>query len=240
MKQLLVVDDDLDIRELLCGFLTDHQYDVDTAADAVETDAKLARKKYDLIILDLMLPGEDGLSICRRIRSEINTPIIMLTAMGDETDRIIGLEVGADDYLPKPFNPRELLARIKAVLRRIDPVIKEKNILQTNLVYQFGNWKLHPGKRELRSPDNALISLTAGEFDLLMAFIIHPQRTLNRDQLLDITKGRSASAFDRSIDVQLGRLRRKIEIDPKAPVMIKTVRSGGYLFTPSVEIKSEP
>ncbi len=255
IKQLLVVDDDVDIRELLSSFLKDHQYNVDTAANAEETDAKLAKKLYDLIILDVMLPGEDGLSICRRIRSAVNTPIIMLTAMGDETDRIIGLEIGADDYLPKPFNPRELLARIKAVLRRFDPVafglvtsnpvtpnlvIKENNLSQPDLVYLFENWKLYPGKRELRSPENALISLTAGEYDLLLAFIEHPQRTLNRDQLLDITKGRSASAFDRSVDIQLSRLRRKIEVDHKSPIMIKTVRSGGYLFTPAVDKISGP
>jgi len=248
-KQLLIVDDDIDIRELLSSFLSGHQYNIDTAANAVETDAQLAKKKFDLIILDVMLPGEDGLSICKRIRSKTNIPIIMLTAMGDEVDRIIGLEIGADDYLPKPFNPRELLARIKAVLRRFAPITsgdlglnspnKSKVIRQANLVYIFENWKLYPGKRELRSPENVLISLTAGEYDLLLAFIENPQRTLNRDQLLDITKGRSASAFDRSVDIQLSRLRRKIELDPKIPVMIKTVRSGGYLFTPNVDKSSE-
>jgi len=247
--QLLVVDDDVDIRELLSRFLQDHQFHVDTAADAIETDALLTQKQYDLIILDVMLPGEDGLSICRRIRVNSNTPVIMLTAMGDETDRIIGLEIGADDYLPKPFNPRELLARIKAVLRRVDSVTSNKDsqvrentislsLSQPNLVYEFDNWKLFPAKRELRSPEFALISLTAGEYDLLLAFIENPQRILSRDQLLDITKGRSAAAFDRSVDIQLSRLRRKIEVDPKSPEIIKTVRSGGYLFTPHVMKKT--
>lgn len=238
-KRLLVVDDDADIRELLCEFLQDHHYIVDTAADAGETDSRLAVQRYDLIVLDVMLPGEDGLSICRRIRDDKNIPIIMLTAMGEETDRIIGLELGADDYLGKPFNPRELLARIKAVLRRFGGDSQQNRTSSSTQVYYFDNWKLHPGKRELRSPQDVMVSLTAGEFDLLMAFIEHPQRTLSRDQLLDFTKGRSASAFDRSVDVQLGRLRRKIESDPKSPAMIITVRSGGYLFTPDVETRSE-
>jgi two-component system OmpR family response regulator len=225
---VLIVDDDREIRDLLGRFLRKHGYRVDTAADGRAMMRLLEAGRFDLIVLDLMLPGEDGLSLCRRLRVASQIPIIMLTAIGEETDRIVGLEMGADDYLPKPFNPRELLARIKAVLRRSGGVRPAQEDADGALVFE--GWRLERGKRELRSPDDVLVPLTAGEFELLAAFAEHPKRVLSRDQLLDLTRGRSAAPFDRSIDVQLSRLRRKIEADPKEPTIIKTVRGGGYIF----------
>jgi two-component system OmpR family response regulator len=236
---LLVVDDDREIRTLISQFLTKHGYRVSSAANGAEMMQTLNTSRIDLIVLDLMMPGEDGLSLCRRLRAQSGPsgaiPIIMLTAMGEETDRIVGLEMGADDYLPKPFNPRELLARAKAVLRRSTglPVGTTAEPGQ-NRGLTFEGWRLDIAKRELWSPDNVLVQLSAGEFDLLVAFVEHPQRILTRDQLLDLARGRSAMPFDRSIDVQVSRLRRKIEPDPKEPTIIKTVRSGGYIFTPAV------
>ncbi len=183
-----------------------------------------------------MLPGEDGLSLCRRLRADSKIPVIMLTAMGEETDRIVGLEMGADDYVAKPFNPRELLARIKAVLRRAEGGQARRPDDADRLgVLVFAGWRLDLDKRELVSPQDLLVSLSAGEYDLLAAFATRPQRVLSRDQLLDLARGREAQPFDRAIDVQVSRLRRKIEADPGNPVFIKTVRSGGYMFTPAVE-----
>ncbi len=231
---LLIVDDDREIRDLVARFLTKHGYRVDTAADGHEMDRHLAAGRFDLLVLDLMLPGEDGLSLCRRLRAESGLPIILLTALGEETDRIVGLEMGADDYLPKPFNPRELLARIKAVLRRADGLPSGRD-REAPATLAFEGWHLDPATRELRSADGVLTTLSSGEFDLLLAFAEHPQRVLTRDQLLDLTRGRSAQLFDRSIDVQLSRLRRKIEADPKVPTLIKTVRNEGYIFTARVD-----
>ncbi|AWJ84232.1 DNA-binding response regulator [Azospirillum sp. TSH58] len=232
---LLVVDDDREIRTLLSQFLTRHGFRVTGAKDGVEMMRTLDTARVDLIVLDLMMPGEDGLSLCRRLRAApetAQTPVIMLTAMGEETDRIVGLEMGADDYLAKPFSPRELLARVKAVLRRASgPPVAGGAVGKT---LGFEGWTLDLAKRELRSPDGVLVQLSAGEYDLLVAFVEHPQRVLTRDQLLDLARGRSAVPFDRSIDVQVSRLRRKIEPDPADPTMIKTVRGGGYLFTPAV------
>ncbi|ALJ34215.1 response regulator [Azospirillum brasilense] len=232
---LLVVDDDREIRTLLSQFLTRHGFRVTGAKDGVEMMRTLDSARVDLIVLDLMMPGEDGLSLCRRLRAApetAQTPVIMLTAMGEETDRIVGLEMGADDYLAKPFSPRELLARVKAVLRRASgPPVAGGAVGKT---LGFEGWTLDLAKRELRSPDGVLVQLSAGEYDLLVAFVEHPQRVLTRDQLLDLARGRSAVPFDRSIDVQVSRLRRKIEPDPADPTMIKTVRGGGYLFTPAV------
>ncbi|QCO14947.1 response regulator [Azospirillum brasilense] len=232
---LLVVDDDREIRTLLSQFLTRHGFRVTGAKDGVEMMRTLDTARVDLIVLDLMMPGEDGLSLCRRLRATpetAQTPVIMLTAMGEETDRIVGLEMGADDYLAKPFSPRELLARVKAVLRRASgPPVAGGAVGKT---LGFEGWTLDLAKRELRSPDGVLVQLSAGEYDLLVAFVEHPQRVLTRDQLLDLARGRSAVPFDRSIDVQVSRLRRKIEPDPADPTMIKTVRGGGYLFTPAV------
>ncbi len=233
---LLVVDDDRDIRELVQGFLQRHGYRVSTAEDGAAMDAALQAEGFDLVVLDLMLPGEDGLSLCRRLRQSSTLPVIMLTALGDDADRIVGLEMGADDYLAKPFNPRELLARIRAVLRRTqtaeapaaEPVGGGYDVLR------FAGWTLDPTRRELRDPDGALVALTAGEYGLLLALVERPQRVLSRDQLLDLTRGREAGPFDRSVDVQLGRLRRQIETDPKAPELIKTVRGGGYVLAAAV------
>jgi two-component system OmpR family response regulator len=178
-----------------------------------------------------MLPGEDGLSLCRRLRATTNLPVIMLTAMGEDTDRIVGLEMGADDYLPKPFNPRELLARVKAVLRRIQalPAASAKGDVAI-----FDGWTLDRGSRRLTSPTGEEVELSTGEYDLLLAFATHPRRVLSRDQLLDLARGRTAAPFDRSVDIQVMRLRRKIELDPKEPRLIKTVRGGGYMFAAEV------
>ena len=234
---LLVVDDDREIRSLVAQFLTKHGFRVTGVRDGAEMMRTLDGARVDLIVLDLMLPGEDGLSLCRRLRATpqtAQTPVIMLTAMGEETDRIVGLEMGADDYLAKPFSPRELLARIKAVLRRVSAPPVAGAPAAAGTVLRFEGWSLDLTKRELRSPDGVLVQLSAGEYDLLVAFVEHPQRVLTRDQLLDLARGRSAVPFDRSIDVQVSRLRRKIEPDPAEPTLIKTVRGGGYLFTPTV------
>ena len=230
---ILIVDDDREIRDLTGRYLKKHGFRVDSAADAKAMDRLLRDGRFDLIVLDLMLPGEDGLSICRRLRASTRIPILMLTAVAEDTDRIIGLEIGADDYLTKPFNPRELLARIRAVLRRAEAQGSAADAVEGLLT--FSGWRLDPARRELRDPDGVLIELTAGEFGLLMALVERPRRVLSRDRLLDITRGRDAQPFDRSIDVQVSRLRRKIEADPKNPDMIKTVRSGGYIFTLPVE-----
>jgi two-component system OmpR family response regulator len=230
---LLVVDDDREIRDLLTRFLRQHGFRVTAAADGRRMHEALADGRFDLVVLDLMLPGEDGLSLCRRLRAESDLPVIMLTAMGEETDRIVGLELGADDYLAKPFNPRELLARIRAVLRRPRGAAGPGTGAageEAGAVLAFDGWRLDVGRRELRRADGTLVTLTAGEFDLLLALAERPGRVLSRDQLLDLTRGREAQPFDRSVDVQLSRLRRKIEDDPREPRLIKTVRGGGYVF----------
>lgn len=231
---VLIVDDDAEIRDLTARFLNKHGFRTTTAANARAMDEALQSGRFDLIVLDLMLPGEDGLSICRRLRAGTDMPIIMLTALGEETDRIVGLEMGADDYLPKPFNPRELLARIKAVLRRADGTTRDETGGPASTMLIFDQWRLDTARRELTNGDGVLVPLTAGEYALLAAFAERPRRVLNRDQLLDLTRGRESGPFDRSVDVQLSRLRRKIEDDPKAPTLIKTVRGGGYIFTPLV------
>ncbi len=230
---ILIVDDDREIRNLLMRFLTEHGFRVTPAADGRGMQSALKSGRFDLIVLDLMLPGEDGLQLCRRLRQEVQIPILMLTALSGEADRILGLEIGADDYLTKPFSPRELVARIKAILRRAATATAEE--IDRPQAYAFSGWTLEIGKRHLRSPDGTLLPLTSGEFDLLIAFAEHPQRVLSRDQLLDLTRGRSTVLFDRSIDVQVSRLRKKIEVDPNMPELIKTVRSGGYIFTPEVK-----
>ena len=228
----MVVDDDDEIRSLLSGFLTRHGYRVDTAADGRAMNKLLEVGAYDLIVLDLMLPGVDGLTLCRQLRASSSVPVVILTALGEETERIVGLEMGADDYLPKPFSTRELLARIKAVLRRTHDVENER---VKGKVLKFDGWRLHIGTRELNAPDGSLLPLTSGEFDLLVALAQRPHRVLSRDHLMDLTRGRVANAFDRSIDVQLSRLRRKIEPDSSAPKLIKTVRGGGYVFAVDVQ-----
>ncbi|MBR0875451.1 response regulator [Bradyrhizobium tropiciagri] len=236
-SHLLIVDDDKELCSLLSKFLTRHGYRVSTAHNGEEMASILDSARVSLVILDLMLPGEDGLVLCRRVRATSTLPIIMLTAMGDEVDRIIGLEMGADDYLAKVANPRELLARIRAVLRRAGPPEMLGSADQKRIL-EFAGWRLDVTHRQLYSAKNALVPLRAAEFDLLLAFAERPQRVLSRDQLLDLSRGRSAGVFDRSIDVQISRLRRKIEPDPKEPRLIKTVRSGGYVLAANVVLVS--
>ncbi len=232
---VLIVDDDHRIRAMLTRFLSDHGLKVSQASDGKQMFALCENARIDVIVLDIMMPGEDGLSLCRRMRAQSPVPIILLTAMSADTDRIIGLEIGADDYVVKPFNPRELLARIRAVTRRLGAtsIMTER---PAAAVYEFGGWQLNASRRTLTSPAGALTDLTSGEFDLLLAFAEHPQRVLTRDQLLDLAHGRVSQVFDRSIDVQVSRLRRKIELDPQDPVFIKTIRNEGYFFTAPVTL----
>ena len=234
---ILIVDDDREICSLVSQFLTRHSLRVSTARDGAEMNRLLEVGRIDLIILDLMLPGEDGLSLCRKLRAQGGIPVIMLTAMGEEIDRILGLEMGADDYLAKPFNPRELLARVRAVLRRVGalpvPIVENAG---GGRVLNFDGWRLDIAKRELKNAEGEIVILSSGEFDLLQAFAERPQRVLTRDQLLDLARGRAAVLYDRSVDIQVMRLRRKIEVDPKEPQLIKTVRSGGYMFTAPVRV----
>lgn len=233
VSSLLIVDDDLEVLALLKKFFVQQGYAVEVATDGASMWAAIERQAPDLIILDLMLPGENGLTLCQRLRQQFPTPVIMLTAMGELSDRVVGLEMGADDYLSKPFDARELLARVRAVLRRAGESRPLSGEAPRPLI-KFADWQLDLTRRELRSPDQVMIPLSAGEFDLLLVFVEHPQRILTREQLLDLARGRTHEAFDRSIDVQVSRLRRKLEYDTKRPEMIRTVRNGGYLFTPSV------
>lgn len=230
---ILIVDDHREIRDLVSRTLAKEGFRVTTAADGRAMRAALADSRIDLVLLDLMLPGEDGLSLCRKLRNESNIPIIMLTAKGDEIDRVIGLEMGADDYLPKPFGSRELIARIRAVLRRSEG--KAVQTVSPPLRYSFDRWRLDTAARELLRSDGVTVPLSTGEYDLLIALVERPQRVLNRDQLLDLARGRSTSGLDRSIDTQISRLRKKLERDPADPKIIKTVWGGGYTFTPAVE-----
>lgn len=234
MPHILVVDDDDDLLSLLTGFFSKHAHPVTAAANGAAMFEALESQKIDLVILDIMLEGEDGFSLCRRLRETSKVPVIMLTAMADQTDRIVGLEIGADDYLVKPFDTRELLARVKAVLRRTAEAPAAPTSTETRPVLTFAGWRLDVARRELRSIDNTLMILSGGEFDLLLAFAENPQRVLTRDKLLDLARGTSHAAYDRSIDVQVSRLRRKLELDAKSPSIIRTVRHGGYIFTPAV------
>jgi two-component system OmpR family response regulator len=228
--QLLLVDDDGEIRGLVSKFLRSNGFRVLTASNGVEMREALLHAGISLVILDIMLPGTDGLELCRELRRTSSVPVIMLTAKGDDLDRIIGLEVGADDYLAKPFNPRELLARIKAVLRRSQQTA-QTSLPQHGRGIVFADWRLDTLRRELTDPAGVLVDLSTGEYDLLLSFLEAPQRVLSRDYLLDAARNRVAEAFDRSIDVQISRLRRKIEVKGE---MIKTVRGAGYMFVPQV------
>lgn len=232
---ILIVDDDREIRELVGKLLERDGFRISRAESGKAAWQVLNDRAIDLIVLDVMLPGQDGLAICRELRgAHVTTPILMLTAKGDDIDKILGLEMGADDYLPKPFNGRELIARIKAILRRAaGSVLLQENDIEARFL-RFEGWRLDKGKRELVSPDNVVISLSSGEFDLLLALLKRPHRVLTRDQLLDLTRGRSSMVFDRSIDIQISRLRRKLGDDSKEPTFIKTVWGGGYLFAPDV------
>jgi len=229
---ILVVEDDRETRNLIARYLRANGCTVSMAANGREMDRHLADSRSDLIVLDLMLPDEDGLSLCRRLRATSQLPIIMVTARGDDVDRILGLEMGADDYLGKPFNPRELLARINAVLRR-QAAARLGSRERTATALQFLGWRIDLRLRELRNPEGARVAVTSAEFDLLQAFCERPGRVLSRDNLLDLTNGRAAGSFERSIDVLVSRIRRKLERNGED--IIKTVRSGGYLFTPAVE-----
>ncbi len=230
--QILVVDDHKDIRDLLQRFLQQHGLIVTTAADGNEMNRHMSVQKFDLLILDLMLPGKDGITLCREIRSESNIPIIMLTALSEDIDRIVGLEVGADDYVPKPFNPRELLARIKSVLRRHFAIPNVEEFVSTTPThYQFSGWNLNTTSRELFDSSNSLVTLTSTEFAMLVAFLSHPNVVLSREDLLKLVQGRGADVYDRSIDTLISRLRKKIEVDPKQPKLIKTIWGGGYQFS---------
>jgi two-component system, OmpR family, response regulator len=230
---VLVVDDDRDLRALVGKYLAEHGFRVTQAANGREMMNAIETGRFDLVVLDLMMPGDSGLVLCQKIRERSGPPVIMLTAMSSEVDRVIGLEIGADDYMVKPFSPRELVARIKAVLRRGEQVAPTPDDLP--LAYDFDGWRLEPAQRVLRAPGGAVVDITSGEFELLLAFVARPRRVLTRDQLLDLAHGRSNVGLDRSIDVQISRLRRKIEADPRQPAMIKTIRSGGYLFTSDVQ-----
>jgi two-component system OmpR family response regulator len=233
MPSILLVDDDPGIRDLVSDFLSKHGYQVATAEDGAAMDRAIAgaQRPFDLVVLDLMMPGENGLEIARRLSAKGGPAIIMLSAMGEDSDRIIGLEVGADDYLPKPCNPRELLARIRAVLRRRqDPGAEPGGVIA-----EFAGWHLDLVRRELTSPDGVLISLSDGEFSLLRVFVDRPQQPLAREELLEHARGRETDSYDRSIDVQISRLRRKLDGAVKThEELIRTVRNEGYMFTPKV------
>src|SRR5579884_1918204 len=234
---ILVVDDQKEICEVVQEYLSSEGYRVSTAHDGAEMRRVMAASPADLVILDLMLPGEDGLTLARTLRDESNVGIIILTGRGETVDRIIGLEMGADDYLPKPFHLRELLARVKSVLRRASARALSDGVPSgARSKARFAGWNLDLSTRELVSPSGGEVRLTTGEFDLLAAFVNNANQVLSRDRLLDLARNREAGPFDRTIDVQVGRLRRKLEPDPQHPTMIKTVRGSGYIFTPTVEV----
>jgi two-component system OmpR family response regulator len=231
---ILVVDDHREIRDLLARYLAKCGLRVSVAESAAKARRVLETSAIDLVVLDVMMPGEDGLSLTRHLREATNLPVILLTAMAEDTDRIVGLELGADDYVTKPFNPRELLARIKAVLRRASS-LPPTRMPESGVSFKFGRWTLHVDRRELVDDADVVTPLSSSEFLLLTVFLARPEIVLNRDQLLDLTRGRAAKVFDRSIDNQVSRLRRKIEDDPKNPKLIQTVWGGGYRFSTSVE-----
>lgn len=236
-KKILMVDDDLRMRELLERYLTEQGFEINTVPDSNEMDTVLTSNQFDIIVLDLMLPGEDGLAICRRLRSSgLMTPIIMLTARGDEVDRIIGLEMGADDYLPKPFNPRELLARINAVLRRHETTPSATG-QEKQESFSFGEFVFDASNRSL-TKNGESVTITSGEFALLKVFTEHPRQPLSRDRLMQLARGRELDVFDRSIDVQVSRLRRLIEPNPAQPRFLKTMWGFGYVFIPDGESSS--
>lgn len=227
---ILIVDDDKGIRDLLQEFFQKRGLRVSVAADGTEMEAALRRSQVDLVVLDVMLPGKSGLELCRELRARQSTPIIMLTAVTETTDRVVGLEMGADDYVPKPFDPRELLARIRAVLRRNSSA--EPKGLAPRQIYRFAGWTMDCGRRRLIAPGDVRVELTAAEFNLLHTLVRSAQRVLTRDQLIELSGGEGGIAYDRSIDILVSRLRRKMEDDPRSPKLIQTVRGGGYQFIP--------
>jgi two-component system, OmpR family, response regulator len=231
--RILCVEDDAEIARMLTDVLRENGFEPSFVGSATEMDAALDQHGSDLVLLDIMLPGEDGFSICRRLRANSSIPIMMVTARGEDIDRIIGLEIGADDYVTKPFNSRELVARIRTILRRAEtapglPRLRERKL-------RFAGWQVDPTPRELYDPEGIRIALTSVEFDLLLVLCRNPGQILTREQLIELTHGRLASPIERSIDVHISRIRQKIEADPRDPSLIKTVRLGGYLFTPDVE-----
>jgi two-component system, OmpR family, response regulator len=232
---VLVLDDDPSIRQLVCDYLSENELRASGAASGKELDATMGSETIDLVVLDLRLPGEDGLQIARRLRETSAVPILMLTGRAEEADRVMGLELGADDYLTKPFSTRELLARIRALLRRSRAQANVADAISRVRAYRFGSWELNIGLRKLKSAEGRSVELTNGEFSLLAAFVSAPQRVLSREQLLDLSRLHNAEVYDRSIDVQILRLRRKIEHDPSNPQFIKTERGAGYVFDAVVE-----
>ncbi len=229
---LLLVDDEPTLREPLAEYLTRQGFVVQEAESAAAPRTKLAQATPDLVLLDIMMPGEDGLSLCRHLVESRRLPTILLTAKGEAMDRIIGLEIGADDYVTKPFEPRELVARIRSVLRRAERPAAPAT--DDELLYEFEGWQLDPLKHRLTDPDGALVPLSTAEFRMLRAFCDHPRQVLDRDRLLDMVQGREAHLFDRAVDNQISRLRRKIEADSRDPRFIQTVRGGGYRFATDV------
>ncbi len=228
MTSILIVDDDRQIRELLKDYLDGFGMQIRTAEDGDSMKQALSESRFDLIILDLMLPGEDGINLCRNLRTHSNIPILMLTARGEAMDKVVGLEVGADDYMVKPFEPRELVARINTILRRAGNM-HDTSSIDANTI-SFSGWQLNNTMRQLTSPDKLVIALSNAEFRLLRVFIDHANRVLTRDFLLDQARGRNMELFDRSIDLLVSRLRQKIGDDPRTPQMIKTIRGEGYIF----------
>ena len=233
---VLAVDDDPSIRALLADYLTENELRCTAVPTGAELNAVLARETVDLLVLDVRLQGEDGMQIARKLREESTIPILMLTGRAAEADRVMGLELGADDYLTKPFSTRELLARIRALLRRAQAQASVADALAKARAYRFAGWELNIGLRRLKDPEGRNVELTNGEFSLLAAFLCSPQRTLTRDQLLDLSRLHNAEVYDRSIDVQILRLRRKIEADPSRPRFIVTQRGAGYVFDATVEV----
>jgi two-component system OmpR family response regulator len=231
---ILVVDDDAEIRDLLSEYLQKNGYRVTAVADGKGMQAALENKRADIVVLDLMLPGDDGLALCRNLRARSDVPIIMLTARGEETDRIVGLELGADDYLSKPFNPRELLARVKSVLRRSRALPGNLKPEEASSI-RFAAWTFDTATRNLISPDGVVVPLSGTEFKLLRVFLSHPNRILSRDQLIDLMMSRDATPFDRAIDIQVSRLRHRLGEDAREPSIIKTVRGQGYVFAAHAE-----
>lgn len=235
--QLLLVDDEASLREPLAEYLTGQGFAVSQASDAAKARAHLLTHTPDLVLLDIMMPGEDGLSLCRHLIEAKNLPTILLTARGEATDRIVGLEIGADDYVVKPFEPRELVARIRSVLRRST---KPSSVNEDDALYHFEGWELDPLKRKLIDPAGTIVPISSAEFRLLCAFLDHPRQVLNRDRLLDMVQGREAHLFDRAVDNQISRLRRKMEEDSRDPKLIQTVWGGGYRFAAEVNRTVQP
>jgi len=232
---ILVVDDDQDLAQLICELLTDQGYEAIAAANGRLMRVAMAARRVDLVILDVMMPGEDGLSICRELRAKSNLPILMLTARGDELDRVVGLEMGADDYLPKPFGSRELIARVRSILRRAQA---DASLAAPARTLNFAGWSLDLNGRHLVSPDEVVVPLSSGEFRVLEALARHPNCVMSRDQLLDALAGREGSPYDRSIDVLISRIRARLGDDARGPRLIKTLRNEGYLLAAKVDSRT--